>query len=310
MRVIWYNGCRGNWDHGLMMEIFAKHPNIFEQINDKDLQNGYFTHGLNAIIIVAGKPNVIELNEYLLPFKSGVVILTSEEDSYFDWKAAIPAHMDIWTQYYSPNKSEIKTRLLLGPPSRIKDYKINKHLPKKYLWSFVGQVQNPFRQQCVDVLKTLPDGFLHIAEAFGGEKNGVEYQEYLDIMCQSHYVICPAGSMCVDSFRLYEAMECGAVPITDRKAPRDPESFHYWNEVLRDVNPIGQVYNWQQLPGFLESKNPPSEIINAWWEEYKTNFEIKLLSMANPVTSVIMNHPTLGSHEFHLRDGIRSTNNN
>lgn len=279
--VIWYGACRGNWDHGLMMEIFGKHPDKFQQVNvstDPTVWLGI----MKAIVIVSGKPNVLELRHWLEEYvHSGIVILTSEEDSYFDWKAAIPAHMEVWTQYYSPNKSEIKTRLLLGPPSRIKDYKINKHLPKKYLWSFVGQVQNPFRQQCVDVLKTLPDGFLHIAEAFGGEKNGIEYQEYLDIMCQSHYVICPAGSMCVDSFRLYEAMECGAVPITDRRAPRDPDGFNYWHHVIGGMPPIAQVINWQQLPGFLEYKNPSEDYLNAWWYIYKHEFETKLLNAAN-----------------------------
>lgn len=275
INVIWYNACRGNWDSGLLCSIFDAHPDKFIQHNSKP--NVYCNH---AIVIVAGCPEIIPLRNYLESIPVGIVILTSEEDSFFDWKKAIPPHLKIWTQYYSPNKSEIKERLLLGPPSRLKDYKINKHLPKKYLWSFVGQVQNPFRQACVDVLKTLPDGFIHVAEMFGGVGDtGMEYQEYLDIMCQSEFVICPAGSMCVDSFRLYEAMECGAIPITDVRAPRDHSDFNYWKEVFPE-NCLITTKDWSRLPDALKMGMLmyPS---NIWWDMYKLDLQNKLLHAAN-----------------------------
>jgi hypothetical protein len=286
--VIWYDQCRGNWDHGTLLSIFEKHPDVFKQYNTVQRLTSFTS---KAIIIIAGTPDVGELRNYLengFGPSGGIVILTSEEDAYFDWKAAIPSNFEIWTQYYSPStKSEIKTRLLLGAPLRMRDYKINKHLPKKYLWSFVGQVQNPFRQACVEVLKTLPDGFLHIAELFGGEgSTGMEYQQYLDIMCQSKYVICPAGSMCVDSFRLYEAMECGAVPITDIRAPRDYEAFNYWDSVHSAHNLL-TVVQWDDLNFLLKhgGSNPianvPVLIRNEWWGNYKQQLETRLLHAAN-----------------------------
>jgi hypothetical protein len=290
--VIWWGSCRGNWDHGTLMQIFDKHPDVFHQINDGTLPNPKKTLSQSLekkyqkpIIIVAGCPDTQPLRDYLLEFHEGIVILTSEEDAYFNWQYAIPDHLDIWTQYYSPiSKAEIKTRLLLGAPSRIKDYKINSHLEKKYLWSFVGQVQNPFRQQCVETLRNLPYGFLHIADAFGGEVNGIEYQQYLNIMCQSHYVICPAGSMCVDSFRLYEAMQCGAIPLTDSKSPRDPIDFRYWDEVYKD-HTICEIGDWAvELPIFFKDRSleePHSwKSYNEWWFKYQKDLEQKLLKYA------------------------------
>ncbi len=277
--VIWWNACRGNWDSGVLCSIFEKNPDVFKQYNEP--RHPQELNLTRAIVIVAGRPDVGILRRYLDKLTSGIVILTSEEDSFFEWEAAIPEHLEVWTQYYSPNKHAIKERLLLGAPNRLKNYKINKHLPKKYLWSFIGQVQNPFRQACVDVLKTLPDGFLHTTLAFGGEVQGIEYQEYLDICCQSHYVICPAGSMCVDSFRLYEAIECGAIPITDVRAPRDPEDFNYWDEVYPSSKVI-TVKNWSDLnvldmAGIL----PVATHRNYWWYTYKVELEKKLLNAAN-----------------------------
>lgn len=282
MQVIWYDAARGNWDSGLLCSIFDKHPEVFIQWNVKiapgeiqDTGNGFD----KSIIIVVGRPDVISLRSFLETIPGGLVILTSEEDAYFDWKAAIPSHLEIWTQYYAPSKEGIKTRLLLGAPNRIKDYKINLDLPKKYLWSFVGQVQNPSRQACIEVLKGLPDGFLHIADSFGGVENGIEYQEYLDIMCQSKFVICPAGSMCVDSFRLYEAMECKAIPITEKHAPRDKSSFNYWDDVHLD-NQLILVDYWNELYNFMDKGAWSVNHSNEWWTIYKDNLEQKLLNYA------------------------------
>lgn len=275
MNVIWYDAARGNWDSGLICSIFDKHPETFPQHNSKEL-----IYPDKAIVIVVGRPEVAPLRAYLDKLKSGLVILTSEEDAYFDWKAAIPSHLEIWTQYYSPSKEGIKTRLLLGAPNRLKDFKINLDLPKKYLWSFVGQVQNPSRQACVEVLKGLPDGFLHIADGFGGV-NGLNYQDYLDVMCESKFVICPAGSMCVDSFRFYEAIECGAIPITEKRAPRDKETFNYWSE-------CGVEFQWAPLDKWetlnLVIRNADEFYYGQyknWWDDYKQDLEQKLLSYAD-----------------------------
>lgn len=276
--VIWWGQSRGNWDSGLLCSIFDYHTDVFNQINEKHppVQE-------RAIVIIVGKPDPEVLREYLLKMNSGVVILTSEEDSYFNWQYAIPDHLEIWTQYYAPNKKEIKERLLLGFPNRMKDFKIEQSLSKKYLWSFVGQVQNPFREKCVDVLRSLSgtvnEGFMYTVEGFGGQGNGLDYQTYLNICAQSKYIICPAGSMCVDSFRLYEAMECGAIPITDRRSPRDAEDFDYWKEVYPN-NEIITVGDWSELPRVLARPiNPVTQ--NLWWRVYKNNLTHKLIRAAN-----------------------------
>lgn len=282
MMVVWYDGQRGRWDHGMYMDVIERHPDVFQQWNEGNPPEGVES----AIVIVAGRPSVTPLRRFLSTLKSGVVILTSEEDSYFDWKVAIPDRLEIWTQYYSQAfKEGIKTRLLLGPPSRLKDYKINLDLPRKYTWSFVGQVQNPFRQECVEALSQLSDGFLRVAEMFGGNgPSGMEYQEYLDIMCQSKYVICPSGSMSVDSFRLYEAIECGAIPITDMRCPRekDMEGYNWWNDVY-PKHKIMLIDSWKNLSmSWFDERYYESRLkYNEWWTTYKQEFEKRLLDAAH-----------------------------
>lgn len=271
--VIWLNASRGNWDSGLLSEIFDSSPDIFKQHNTKT--QVVFDR---AIVVIVGKPDVKQTRQYLDKFKGGHAILTSDEDSYFDFKNAIPPHFERWTQYYAPNKAEIETRILLGAPSRIKDFDTSP-LEKKYLWSFVGQVQNPSRQHCVEVLKTLPNGYLHIAQGFAGTLgNEMEYQKYLDIMRQSKFVVCPSGSMCVDSFRVYEALQCGAIPIVEKRSPRDASDFNYWDSVW-DLHELIQVDSWDELPEVIQT---PVESVDAveWWDFYKSVLKGQLIELA------------------------------
>lgn len=272
VNVIWYRNARGNWDHGLLMEIFDKNPKVFDQYQESEIVNAD-----RAIIIVTGVVDPVHLKDYLSDFKSGIVIFTSDEEARWDISAIVPEHLEIWSQYYKPGM-KVSERLLMGQPNRLKDYKINKTKEKKYLWSFVGQVQNPFRQQCVDVLKKLPDGFLRTTDLFGGVcDKAIEYQEYLDIMCQSKYVICPSGSFTPESFRLYEAMECGAIPITDARAPVHSKDFNYWNNVYRWHKLI--TLNFWEEGTLKEIMTLPNS--NDWWFTYKKGIEEKLIEYAN-----------------------------
>lgn len=279
--VIWHDASFGNWDSGLVAETFNKYPEHFIQYNEKNPPQ--FDR---AIFIVVGKPEVAPVRAYLDNMKEGVVILLSDEDAYFDWKAAIPSHLKVITQYWNPEyKGELTDRILLGVPNRFKDYKINTHLPKKYLWSFIGQVQNNFRQDCVNVLSGLPDGYLYVTDKFGGYgERKFEYQDYLDVCCQSHFVVCPSGSMVCDSFRVYEGMETGAIVITEKRCPRDKEGFNYWNEVYPQHRLL-VVDKWEDLlttynPKVLQSITT-ADVQNKWWFDYKKELEQKLLNIAN-----------------------------
>lgn len=259
VNIIWFDGFRGNWDSGLIHSIIDNNPK-FNEVNSKD--NPVF----DEVIVLVGKTDKYRLREYLSKTQKALVILMSDEDSAFDYEFCVAPHVKFWTQYHYRNKERIKKRIPLGVPSRFKDYKV-KSLDRKYSVSFVGQVQNEHRQQCVEVIKQIPNSFIHIASGFGGV-DGLEYQDYLDILCQSEVVVCPSGSMCTDSFRVYEAIECGALPIADANSPRDYIDFNYWKECNFNVP---SLQSWKTLPDLLNPMyiKEQSEITQNWWSHYK-----------------------------------------
>lgn len=275
---------------GIFQLTFEKYPDLFPQHNEKI--NPSFDR---AIVMCVGKPDVIKLRDYLRTIKSGVVVFASEEDAFYPWSVVMHTGLVAWTQYWRPQSKELITeRVLLGAPYRIKDFKVNTHLKRIYEWSFIGQNQNQFRNRAIEEMSKMPAGYLKVISGFGGYcDDGTEYQEYLDIMCQSKFVICPSGSMSVDSFRVYEAIECGAIPITDRRSPRDKEDFDYWKEVYPE-NSLYKVDDWSQLNyhlRFSETKTGYKrlhkslgmigvESRNQWWQDYKQQLEQKLLNLA------------------------------
>ena len=273
INIIWYNGFKGNWDHGLILSLIDG-DDRFVQHNEK------YSPVIDGAIIIIGKPNDIETaRNYLSQFKKATVILASDEDAYWDWKNTVPDHLKICTQYYHDSKSDIKHRLLLGFPTELPQFLKKALLPKKDIFcSFVGQVQNPHRQACINELQKVPGHFLKIADGFGGV-NGLNYQDYINIMLRSKVVLCPSGSMCTDSFRAYEALECGALPIVEARSPRDKKHFNYWQEVGANIFPC--VSDWNDVhallgdPEFIQERT--KQCIE-WWNNYKQELKNKLLS--------------------------------
>lgn len=61
--------------------------------------------------------------------------------------------------------------------------------------------------------------FIHVSQNWHGTANNEEYvspTQYHDVMLNSMFAICPKGHS-VEQFRIYEAIETGAIPVMDLK---------------------------------------------------------------------------------------------
>ena len=82
---------------------------------------------------------------------------------------------------------------------------------------FAGQVTHVRRQQCVAELDTLPNGYLYRTN---GYLQGMPQSEYWHLLAGAKVVPCPSGHCTTDTARTFEALEAGAVPISDLLTPR------------------------------------------------------------------------------------------
>jgi hypothetical protein len=98
----------------------------------------------------------------------------------------------------------------------------------------------------------------------------VERDEYYDVMTDSMFAPCPMGNVNIESFRLYEALECGTVPIVEKRL-----GFDYYRKLLGD-HPIPTVSSWSDASHLIrDCLRHPVKLEGlqrecmAWWKLYK-----------------------------------------
>ena len=139
---------------------------------------------------------------------------------------------------------------------------------KKYTWCFAGQIHDQGdRAKMIDSLKKCNgEHHLHVADGWRSE-NSLSTQQYKNVLSDSIFVPCPRGNTSVDTFRLYEALEVGAIPIVEKS--------DYWRNLLGE-HPLIETASWNNISNdinlLLENSQwiiEHSKKVQSWWIEYK-----------------------------------------
>ena len=144
---------------------------------------------------------------------------------------------------------------------------------RDYVWSFAGQIVNkPTREHMVKVMKQIPNNYIHEIYAWG-DISSLSVDAYQNLLLNSIFVPCPTGWWNLDSFRIYEALECGCIPVVE-KIP-----FDYFNLYLGS-NPFITISSWNEVidiinnllsdPIALEKRRLACQ---KWWLTYKDNLK-------------------------------------
>lgn len=153
---------------------------------------------------------------------------------------------------------------------------------KKYVWSFLGQVQGkPTRKNMLAELKKVRGKhFIHITEKWNDVKQ-INTQDYKKILAESIFVPCPSGwggaKGLKDCFRLYESLEAGSIPIVEK------DDFAYFDKFFPG-HPFLQIpSDWSGIGNDLESLlSEPQKLqeynnqLIEWWSNYKNNLKLKI----------------------------------
>lgn len=150
---------------------------------------------------------------------------------------------------------------------------------REYTWSFAGQIsKKPTREVMVSCMKVFPHFYIHETFAWA-DPNSLTVLEYRDLLLNSVFVPCPAGWVNLDSFRLYEALECGCIPIVE-KSPID-----YFANYLGN-HPFLAVDSWDQVPGLMNALLADPVLLEQrrlqcydWWQKHKKEMNQKFLNI-------------------------------
>lgn len=249
-KITYLNQGHTFWDQVLLLDLLERYS------------------GERQVFVVPGAINEVdEVNMEMEHFNKVLVIITSDEENQF--KVGDLYHPDMKILMTYPNRRDVDGYLPIGYTPRTRELVRKNGMSAKSLdFFFAGQDTHDSRHACIKVLKDLEGGKLVPTEGFA---QGLEYEEYMVYMCRAKVVPCPGGPLSPDSFRLYEALEAGCIPI--------PENKVFWTMLFGDV-PFPIVDDWSELPELIKHYKDRPDVNNkcqAWWQTYKRMLKWQLL---------------------------------
>lgn len=134
-------------------------------------------------------------------------------------------------------------------------------------WFFGGDWKAD-RSVMANAFRHLPGGSISMPRSFYGE-SGISRADYLSKLASARFAPCPAGNVCIETFRPYEALHFGAIPLLPKTRFADP-----YGDVL-GKHPLPIFNDWDAARRFAETelKSPAAldrlqaECLDWWTKE-------------------------------------------
>lgn len=241
---------------------------------------------------------VDQINETIAKWRWVVLVLTGDEENVFPVERIEHPNKIIYlmSPHFEKDLSNVDRYIGSGYTQHIlpSDQEIN--LADKSLdLFFSGQINHVRRQQCVDALKQL-DVNKEITET-AGFTQGLTQEDYARGLAKTKIAPAPSGPMTPDSFRFFEALELGAVPLADTRTPGS-EVLRYWQRLFAQEDlPFPLVPDWEYVDGWissvLEDWPRAGNRCFAWWQNYKRNLAIQFTEDVMTVSGLKPENTTL-----------------
>lgn len=282
--VAWY-ATRGNhWDQTILEDVFAQRwgstsPLVFKHFVVTEDHEWPVADGVVCVIPARHfVSSAKDINDALGRYEWAVAMLTGDEEGTFPYQELTnavvmrqtplifdkgPLPEDDWWfgDGYTPH-----TRPTLVTPHAQHQYE-----HKVLDWSFAGQDTHERRHEMLRAMGKVPNGQAYPSKSFTA---GVPPEQYTTLLAASKVVPCPSGPVHVDTFRVFEALEAGCVPLLDGRTPSKSMS-RYWDHIFGN-HPLPIVDEWMMAPLLVKQAvaewPAPGNRCFAWWQLYKRDF--------------------------------------
>lgn len=230
--------------------------------------------------------------QILSRFSPLVIIHLSDEEG-FDadmWYPLLPDGTLIWRNFYHPRllSHNLKINYFpIGPRSLFLQYICDLSvlsLPshRSFPWTFMGTLW-PSGSRFLAVsrfLYSLPNGFYFGGQNFG---QGLPLDQYRLVLCNSSFSLAPEGDRHLDTFRLWESLCCGSIPLIVEH--NDTSSF-----LLPSDFPIPIFSSWSDSVDYVLTMlakpvelNSRQKLLVNWWVNYIHSLRNNFVSTLNTV---------------------------
>lgn len=213
----------------------------------------------------------------------GMILFHISDEWYLDRLAPYRCFVHVLRNYHhSALRQNGITQIPVGP-SRSHNGKlgIKPSGERCYRWCFAGNLAST-RRSMVRHLEVIKPNFTHVTGTRNQSAAWLGPDEYLSILSDSMFVPCPMGNVNLESFRLYEALDCGAIPIVEKRPFLD-----YFSQLF-GPHPLPSVLNWKEAPALIRSlcadpmrlQNKQTEI-REWWQQFEARVSLQVTSAVN-----------------------------
>ena len=139
---------------------------------------------------------------------------------------------------------------------------------RKYKWAFIGTPHKSSRHDLLYQFLDIKPSFFHKTQKFN--EKIIDVTKMSEILSSTQFIPCPNGFVHPETYRVYEALECGCIPIVEN-------AYKYYDRLFPQ-NPFLKVNKWSEAKPILnEWKNDQiqkrQEECKLWWSKQKKNLQ-------------------------------------
>ncbi len=288
------------WDLGLLNKLFDN--SLWDPVGGFEFKRKDSLNDVKegAVIVFPARNQVNcldKLNTDLKRLKWVVLILTGDEAQEFDASKIVHPNMKLWIMSANPDKHVDGARKIGSgfPPQAMKFLPMfeMEATSKPLDYFFAGQITHERRQACAVELETLKEhkvnnhleGNFHFSKGF---TQGLEHEKYYHGLASAKTAPCPSGPESPDSFRLYEALEAGCIPIVDAYSPKLKYDY-YWTWFFGEEPPFPIFRDYDMMRGYVsDAVDHTPALANkvfAWWQAKKREMAYWLVDDIKELTN-------------------------
>ena len=272
---------RGYWDQELLEDLLQH--NLWTTVNGYSFKESTLQKVSNGCIIVfpaRAQTDCLErLNNDIAKLKWCLIIFTGDEETRFPYRGVCHDNLKMWVMAGRPDRCPETSRIIgSGYPIAAKKMLLSyrQEMQDRALnWFFAGQVNHDRRIKCVEKLREIGSKITGKLVETKGFTLGLPQEEYYKHMASCKVVPCSSGPYTPDTFRLYEALEAGCVPIADKMPSSIVDNFQedYFKCIFGEDPPFPIIKKYNDLEGhmvdILQGWKKKANQVFSWWQQYK-----------------------------------------
>jgi hypothetical protein len=140
---------------------------------------------------------------------------------------------------------------------------------RSFAWSFLGNA-NAARLAMITEFSQLQPQQLHLYDTRRKQGLGLDRAAYKETLRSSVFVPCPMGNVLLETRRVYEALEVGAIPLVSRRG------LMPYHDLIMPGHPVPTFKTWSAARRFAEGLLANPAALDAlqrklvdWWGGYK-----------------------------------------